>query len=100
MLPPGTILNTDPAPTNSTITAQVESSRPSKKVDKPVPAGVPVEEEEDRLPRREGSPGYIDVPGVQGDHVRTPVAVEVAEKELTCMLRHSIEEAPFGSGAR
>lgn len=55
MLPSGTILNTDAAPTNSTITARVESSRPAKKVDKPVAVGVPVEEEEDST---QGLGGY------------------------------------------
>jgi hypothetical protein len=61
MLPSGTILNTDPAPTNSTITAQVESSRPARKVDKPVPVGIPVEEEEDSTQGLGGYHGSVHV---------------------------------------
>jgi hypothetical protein len=40
MLPSGTILNTDPAPTTSTITARVESARPGKGARQPVPTGI------------------------------------------------------------
>jgi len=61
MLPSGTILNTDTAPTNSTITARVESSRPAKKVDKPVAVGVPVEEEEDSTQGLGGYHGSVHV---------------------------------------
>lgn len=61
MLPSGTILNTDAAPTNSTITAQVESSRPAKKIEKPVAVGVPVEEEEDSTQGLGGYHGSVHV---------------------------------------
>jgi len=61
MLPSGTILNTNPAPTNSTITAQVESGHPAKKVEKPVLVGVPVEEEEDSTQGLGGYHGSVHV---------------------------------------
>jgi len=61
MLPSGTILNTNPAPTNSTITARVESKRPAKKVEKPVPVGVPIEEEEDSTQGLGGYHGSVHV---------------------------------------
>ena len=61
MLPSGTILNTDAAPTNSTITARVESSRPVKKIEKPVAVGVPVEEEEDSTQGLGGYHGSVHV---------------------------------------
>ena len=61
MLPSGTILNTNAAPSNSTITARVESSRPAKKVDKPVAVGVPVEEEEDSTQGLGGYHGSVHV---------------------------------------
>jgi hypothetical protein len=61
MLPSGTILNTDPAPTTSTITARVESARPAKKAAQPPPAGIPVEEEEDSTQGLGGYHGSIHV---------------------------------------
>ena len=61
MLPSGTILNTDPAPTTSTITAQVESASPSKKAKQPVPAGVPPQEAEDSTQGLGGYHGSIHV---------------------------------------
>ena len=61
MLPSGTILNTDPAPTTSTITAQVESASPSNKAEQPVPAGVPPKDEEDSTQGLGGYHGSIHV---------------------------------------
>lgn len=61
MLPSGTILNTNAAPTNSTITARVESARPAKKADRPVAVGVPVEEEEDSTQGLGGYHGSVHV---------------------------------------
>ena len=61
MLPSGTILNTDTAPTSSTITARVESVRPIKKVAQPAPAGIPVEEEEDSTNGLGGYHGSVHV---------------------------------------
>jgi hypothetical protein len=61
MLPSGTILNTDPAPTTSTITARVESVRPSKEARQPVPTGIPVPEEEDSTQGLGGYHGSIHV---------------------------------------
>jgi hypothetical protein len=61
MLPSGTILNTDPAPTNSTITARVESSRPAQKLEKPIPAGAPAEQEEDSTQGLGGYHGSVHV---------------------------------------
>jgi hypothetical protein len=57
MLPSGTILNTDSAPTTSTISARVESKHPAEKTKTKTAAaaGVPVEEEEDST---EGLGGY------------------------------------------
>ena len=81
MLPRGTILNTDPAPTNSTITARVESSRPAQKVEKPVAAGVPVEEEEDSTQGLGGYHGSVHV--VTGtDSVTIYYAVGVYSERL------------------
>lgn len=81
MLPRGTILNTDPAPTNSTITAQVESSRPSRRVGKPVPAGVPVEEEEDSTQGLGGYHGSVHVV-IGTDSVTVYYAVGVYSETL------------------
>ena len=61
MLPSGTILNTDTAPTTGTITARVESASPSKQAAKPVPAGIRVEEEEDSTQGLGGYHGSIHV---------------------------------------
>lgn len=61
MLPSGTILNTDPAPTTSTISARVESGHPATKAAQPVPAGIPVEEEEDSTQGLGGYHGSIHV---------------------------------------
>jgi hypothetical protein len=60
MLPSGTILTTDPAPTTSTITARVESAGSVKKSEPPAP-GVPVEEEEDSTQGLGGYHGSIHV---------------------------------------
>ena len=61
MLPSGTILNTDPAPTNSTITARVESNLPAQRLEKRVPAGVPAEQEEDSTQGLGGYHGSVHV---------------------------------------
>lgn len=61
MLPSGTILNTDPAPTNSTITARLESNQPAQKLEKPVPVGVPAEQEEDSTQGLGGYHGSVHV---------------------------------------
>jgi hypothetical protein len=80
MLPSGTILNTNPAPTNTTITARVESSRPVKKADKPA-AGIPAEEEEDSTQGLGGYHGSVHV--VTGtDSVTVYYAVGVYSETL------------------
>lgn len=61
MLPSGTILNTNEAPTSGTITARIESARPKKQAAQPVPAAVPVEEEEDSTQGLGGYHGSIHV---------------------------------------
>jgi hypothetical protein len=61
MLPSGTILNTDAAPTTGTITARVESARPIKKAAQPALAGVPVEQEEDSTQGLGGYHGSVHV---------------------------------------
>lgn len=61
MLPSGTILTTDPAPTSSTITAEVEAATSVKKGVQPVQAPVPVEEEEDSTQGLGGYHGSIHV---------------------------------------
>jgi hypothetical protein len=55
MLPSGTILNTNEAPTSGTITTRIQSARPKKQAAQPVPAAAPVEEEEDST---QGLGGY------------------------------------------
>jgi hypothetical protein len=60
MLPSGTILNTDPAPTSSTIAATIESVKSKTKAPK-APAGVPVEEEEDSTQGLGGYHGSIHI---------------------------------------
>ena len=60
MLPGGTILNTDPAPTSSTITATIESVKSNIKAPK-APASVPVEEEEDSTQGLGGYHGSIHI---------------------------------------
>jgi hypothetical protein len=81
MLPRGTILNTNPAPTNSTVTARVESRRPARKVKKPVAAAVPVEEEEDSTQGLGGYHGSVHV--VSGtDSVTIYYAVGVYSETL------------------
>jgi len=62
MLPSGTILTTDTAPTTGTIAADVESSRPvERKAAQPVQAPIPVEEEEDSTQGLGGYHGSIHV---------------------------------------
>jgi hypothetical protein len=61
MLPSGTILNTNPAPTSSAITVRVESSRPAKKAERAVAPGIPVEEEEDSTQGLGGYHGSVHV---------------------------------------
>jgi hypothetical protein len=61
MLPSGTILNTDPAPTSSAIAVRVESARPQKKVAEPTKAAVPVEEDEDSTQGLGGYHGSVHV---------------------------------------
>lgn len=61
MLPSGTILNTDPAPTSSTIATQVEGARPQKKAAQPVKAVIPVEEDEDSTQGLGGYHGSVHV---------------------------------------
>jgi hypothetical protein len=60
MLPSGTILNTDPAPTSSAIKATIESVRTKIKAPQ-VPAGIPVEEDEDSTQGLGGYHGSIHV---------------------------------------
>jgi hypothetical protein len=55
MLPSGTILNTDAAPTTGAISARVEWRQIAHKTEHAVAAGIPVEEEEDST---EGLGGY------------------------------------------
>ena len=81
MLTSGTVLNTNTAPTNSTITARVESRRPAKTVEKPVAVGVPVEEEEDSTQGLGGYHGSVHV--VTGtDSVTIYYAVGVFSENL------------------
>lgn len=61
MLPSGTILNTDTAPTQSTIASRVEGASPAKKPAQPVPAVIPVEEEEDSTQGLGGYHGSVHV---------------------------------------
>ena len=61
MLPPGTILNTNEAPTSSTITALVESTRQKKEPAQPAQVAVPHEEEEDSTQGLGGYHGSIHV---------------------------------------
>lgn len=61
ILPRGTILNTDPAPTTSTINAQVESFHSIKEGVKPLPDGIPVEEEENSTQGLGGYHGSVHV---------------------------------------
>jgi hypothetical protein len=61
MLPSGTILNTDPASTTSTISARVESGRVIANAVQPPPAGIPIEEEEDSTQGLGGYHGSIHV---------------------------------------
>jgi hypothetical protein len=82
MLPSGTILNTNPAPTNTTITARVESSRPVKKAEKPAPSAVPAAEEEDSTQGLGGYHGSVHV--VTGtDSVTVYYAVGVYSETLS-----------------
>jgi hypothetical protein len=61
MLPSGTILNTNEAPTSGAITARIESARPKKQAAQTVPAALPVEEEEDSTQGLGGYHGSIHV---------------------------------------
>ena len=62
MLPSGTILNTNPAPTSTTIAAQVEFARLKQPAAHAVPAAaIPVEEEEDSTQGLGGYHGSIHV---------------------------------------
>jgi hypothetical protein len=62
MLPSGTILNTNEAPTSITIAASIESARVKQPTVHPVPAAaVPVEEEEDSTQGLGGYHGSIHV---------------------------------------
>jgi hypothetical protein len=61
MLPSGTILNTNEAPTSSAISARVESARPITPARQPVHAAVPHEEEENSTQGLGGYHGSIHV---------------------------------------
>jgi hypothetical protein len=62
MLPSGTILNTNKAPTNSTIAAQVEFARLKQQVVHSAPAvAIPVEEEEDSTQGLGGYHGSVHI---------------------------------------
>jgi hypothetical protein len=81
MLPSGTILTTDPAPTTSTITARVESKRSPRKTERAVAEGVPIEEEEDSTEGLGGYHGSIHV--VTGsDSVTLYYAVGVYSEQM------------------
>jgi hypothetical protein len=61
MLPSGTILNTNPAPTTSTISARIESAALRTQAEHPISAVVPHEEEEDSTQGLGGYHGSVHV---------------------------------------
>jgi hypothetical protein len=69
VLPSGTILNTNEAPTSSTISARIESGAAKTQEKRPVPAVVPHEEEEDSTQGLGGYHGSIHVGS--GDNEQT-----------------------------
>jgi hypothetical protein len=69
VLPQGTILNTNEAPTTSTITARVEGARQKSQAEQPAQTAVPVEQEEDSTQGLGGYHGSIHVDSGPNEHV-------------------------------
>jgi len=75
MLPSGTVLNTDPAPTSGTIVAPVESSRQAGET-RSANTAVPIEEEEDSTQGLGGYHGSVHI-GTEPDEQTIYYAVRV-----------------------